>query len=240
MISSSASEHGAAICVICLGNFGALEHERRASALACGHTFHEDCLVQLQSVERQSSESHGHNNIQCPLCRFDRRQMEILIWRAGFPYPGSGGGLMLHRSRMIISDGSSRVLLVQERDHSWNLPGGHLEKQDRVGYMGSCEDLFMSLEACARREVFEETGLFCASKQLTRFDIIENQAVYEWKAEHFSWWRIRSAWDERRRLQNGRRNREIRGVWWGQIESALAESSITDVCRIALTMLSTR
>ena len=238
MTSSSASEHEAPTCVICLGNIGVLEDERRANALACGHTFHEDCLVQLQSVRRQSSGSRGPSNIQCPCCRFDRRQMEILIWRAGFPYPGSGGGLTLHRSRMIISDGSSRVLLVQERDHSWNLPGGRLEKQDRLGYIGSYEDLFMSLEACARRELFEETGLF-ASEQLTRFDTVENQAVYHWKAEHLSWWNIRSAWDERTWLRNGRGSREIRGVWWGQIESALAESSITDVCRIALSMLST-
>jgi len=51
---------------------------------------------------------------------------------------------------LVICD--TDVLLVQERNRVWNLPGSGLEEADRHQGM----DAF---KACARRELLEETGL---------------------------------------------------------------------------------
>ena len=150
------------------------------------------------------------------------------MWEANLPYEGR---LMVHRARVIVTN-ETFVLLVQERDHSWNLPGGEVEEDDWVctSQLQPRGDAFKALEVCACREVWEETGL-CVTGPLTRFAMLEGQAVYKWNAEGLSWHDIRTTWW-------GPHN-EIRRIWWGPIESAVSEPYITTIGGMALAMMMT-
>ena len=124
------------------------------------------------------------------------------------------------RARVLVTCGTD-VLLVQERNLAWNLPGGGLEEADRHQGM----DAF---EACARRELLEETGL-----ELRRFQwlgFVEQHAVYVANVLHLSWPIIITSYRQRRPTT------EIRGVWWGALEGALAEPSVDDRTKLALAM----
>ncbi|TDQ37209.1 NUDIX hydrolase [Aureibacillus halotolerans] len=65
---------------------------------------------------------------------------------------------------IIVEDSENKVLLQLRSDnHRWGLPGGSLE-------------LGESLEACAKRELYEETGL--VAKQLTLIHVFSGQDLY--------------------------------------------------------------
>ena len=81
--------------------------------------------------------------MRCLICRLDRLELNMLAARVVEP--------ATTRARVLVICDTD-VLLVQERNRVWNLPGGGLEEADRHQGM----DAF---EACARRELLEETGL---------------------------------------------------------------------------------
>ena len=131
---------------------------------------------------------------------------------------------MVTGARALVTDGTS-VLLVQERNRVWNLPGGGLAEADRLGAMEA-------LEACARRELFEEPGI--ALTHFERMSDAERNAVYVAMCQRLSWSEIKAAYRRRRPTT------EIRGVWWGALEAALEEPSVDDRAKIALTMWCSR
>ena len=89
-----------------------------------------------------------------------------------------------------------------------------------------------AFEACARRELLEETGLDLRCLQWLGF--VEWHGVYVANVLHLSWPIIRTAY--RRRLPTT----EISGVWWGDLEAALAEPSVDYRTKLALVMWRSR
>jgi len=67
-------------------------------------------------------------------------------------------------ARTICVDENSRILLIKRALGSesgagkWDIPGGHVDEDDR------------SLEAAAQRELFEETNIFCPEEELIYID----------------------------------------------------------------------
>ena len=156
--------------------------------------------------------TYSRRNMRCPVCRMGRRDMNMLAARVVEP--------TVTRARVLVTCDTD-VLLVQEHNRVWNLPGGGLEEADRHQGMDA-------LEVCARRELLEETGL-----ELRRFQwlgFVERHAVYVANVLHISWPIIRTAYRRRRPTT------EIRGVWWGDLEAALAEPSVDDRTKLALAM----
>ena len=154
--------------------------------------------------------------MRCPICQLDRLDMSMLAARVVEP--------ATTRARVLVICDTD-VLLVQERNLVWNLPGGGLEEADRHQGM----DAF---KACARRELLEETGLDLRCLQWLGF--VEWHGVYVANVLHLSWPIIRTAY--RRRLPTT----EIRGVWWGDLEAALAEPSVDYRTKLALVMWRSR
>ena len=126
------------------------------------------------------------------------------------------------RARVLITD-DTFVLLVQERRHAWNLPGGGLEEEDRRLQSRP------ALQNCAHREVWEETGL--ALQHLEWMGCVEGQAVYVARFQYLSWSMIVTAFRHRRQTN------EIRRVWWGSLEAALGEPGVDSRTTIAMAML---
>jgi len=129
---------------------------------------------------------------------------------------------MVTRARVLITD-ATFVLLVQERNRAWNLPGGGLEERDRRLQSRP------ALQNCAHREVWEETGL--ALQHLEWMGCVEGQAVYVARFQYLSWSMIVTAFRHRRHTN------EIRRVWWGALEAALGRPGIDCRTTIAMTML---
>ena len=129
---------------------------------------------------------------------------------------------MVTRSRVLITD-AAFVLLVQEHNKVWNLPGGGLEEEDRRLQSQP------ALQTCAHREVWEETGLVL--QQLELMGCVEGQAVYIARFQYLSWSMIVTAYRHRRQTN------EIRRVWWGSLEAALGEPGIDSRTTIAMAML---
>ena len=98
----------------------------------------------------------------------------------------------------MLRDDDHYVLLVRERDGVWNLPGGRIESIDT------------GPEACARRELLEETTLV-PSDDLIPLASIGSHMIYIAKERAFSFGS----------LPLRRRSREIRAFWWGPMQSAL-------------------
>lgn len=70
-------------------------------------------------------------------------------------------------TRVIVKDEAGAVLVIQDREKSWNFPGGKLEEGETP-------------EACAKRETMEEIGL----KIEKLSDIYQDQFIFngvEWK-----------------------------------------------------------
>ena len=227
MTASSASAHNANVCAMCLESIS--DPNRKKTSLACYCVFHEDCLKELEKF-------NDRRNLRCPLCRRDRWDVEIAAWKSGHAIDSQ---LMLKRARMIITK-DAFVLLVQERNHSWNLPGGRVEKCDCIktrhswNLHGGRVDSFKCLEACARREVHEETGIF-PTGQLTKFDIVDKQALYQWNADALSWDNIQWLWMHCRK--NTTRHPEILNIWWAPMDSTLYAHQLTHICCMALSMM---
>ena len=195
-----------------------------ASFLLCGHGFHDDCLSKM------SDGGAAMYNIRCPLCQMDRRSLTELADSV----VERGQEANVIRARVVVWD-RGFVLLVQERNGLWNLPGGKLEQVDgrearmRLGVV----DAVSPLQVCARRELSEETGL--TPNRLEFLDIVEGQAVFTARYPDLSWRTIRTAY-----WYTGGRTGEIRGVWWGAVDDALAEAQVTDRTKLVLVLLRTR
>ena len=192
-------------CCICMS-----DDDSPMTALLCAHRFHESCLREYYPT------TYSRRNMCCPVCRKDRWDMSKLAARVEEP--------TVTRARVLVTCGTD-VLLVQERNRAWNLPGGGLEEADRHQGM----DAF---KACARRELLEETGLDLRCLQWLGF--VEWHGVYVANVLHLSWPIIRTAY--RRRLPTT----EIRGVWWGDLEAALAEPSVDYRTKLALVVWRSR
>ena len=101
--------------------------------------FHNNCLQLLY---------HSRRNMGWPVCWMDRTSLDRLADAHLVLDPCA----MVTRARVLITD-ATFVLLVQERNRAWNLPGGGLEERDRRLQSRP------ALQNCAHREVWEETGL---------------------------------------------------------------------------------
>ena len=171
--------------------------------------FHNNCLQLLY---------HSRRNMGWPVCWMDRTSLDRLADAHLVLDPCA----MVTRARVLITD-ATFVLLVQERNHIWNLPGGGLEERDRRLQSRP------ALQNCAHREVWEETGL--ALQHLEWMGCVEGQAVYVARFQYLSWSMIVTAFRHRRHTN------EIRRVWWGALEDALGRPGIDSRTAIAMTML---
>ena len=171
--------------------------------------FHNNCLQLLY---------HSRRNMGWPVCWMDRTSLDRLADAHLVLDPCA----MVTRARVLITD-ATFVLLVQERNRAWNLPGGGLEERDRRLQSRP------ALQNCAHREVWEETGL--ALQHLEWMGCVEGQAVYVARFQYLSWSMIVTAFRHRRHTN------EIRRVWWGALEAALGRPGIDSRTTIAMTML---
>jgi 8-oxo-dGTP pyrophosphatase MutT (NUDIX family) len=188
-------------CCICMS-----DDDSPITVLLCGHRFHDSCLCQYYLT------IDSRRNMRCFVCRLDRADMNILAARVVEP--------AATRARVLVTCDTD-VLLVQEHSRVWNLPGGGLEETDRHQGMEA-------IEACARRELLEETGL--DPRRFEWLGFVERHAVYVANVPRLSWPIIMDAYRQRRPTT------EIRGVWWGALEAALAEPSVDDRTKLALAM----
>ena len=157
-------------------------------------------------------------NICCPLCGLDRHKAAVNAIAIGASLID-----VLCRSRVIVYSGdehAKHVLLVQGPNRWWGIPGGKAERQD-------CS----SLAACAIRELHEETGLQITDA--TFAGVVEAEALFIARMEDLNWNGVISSWECRLRP------RELCGVWWGAMTSALQDCHVHDKAKIALTILAT-
>ena len=175
--ASQAASLDEELCAICLEPLLLMPRV----VLLCAHTFHDRCLRKKK-------------NIICPTCKQDRYDMERRAHHIG--------PLDIRCARVLVTDvrdDDHYVLLVQERDGAWNLPGGHID-----------ESIDTEPEACARRKLLEKTTLVLSDDLIPLASIGEHM-IYIAKERAFSF----------RFLPLRRRTREIRALWWGPMQSAL-------------------
>ena len=98
-----------------------------------------------------------------------------------------------------VRDDEHYVLLVQEKNGAWNLPGGHID-----------ESIDTEPKACARRKLLEETTLV-PSDDLILLACIGSHMIYITTKREFSFGS----------LPLRKRSREIKAFWWGPMQSAL-------------------
>ena len=113
------------------------------------------------------------HDITRPFCLTNRQRAMSLA------PTGSPPDDWVNRARVIVASDHSgtgedmSILLVQEHDNLWNLPGGRKEDCDA------------SLEMTALRELREETGPCDAVPEY--FDIVEYQAYFVYKNDRLDW-----------------------------------------------------
>ena len=190
------------VCPIC---FDACADEK--VHLLCFHWVHARCI-----------RKRDRHNIRCPVCGLGRHQAAVTAVAIG-----ANPIDVTCRSRVIVYNGvggAMHVLLVQERNGLWGIPGGKAERQD-----------FASSSACAIRELHEETGLQITDT--TFVGVVEGEALFIARMVDCNWSHVSNAWYYR--LQR----REVYGVWWGIITSALQHCDVLDKAKIGLTILAT-
>ena len=167
-------------CPICLEELldapaGVLDPQMQVEWLICTHAFHRHCLQHLQQV--------GSRQITCPVC-----------------HTCAGG-----RARvLVLIENSRNVILVQEWNGRWTLPGGSLEPVADQG----------SLQRCAQRELFEETGLRAPLLDLVEVTPRLQQAYFSWSLRTCSWDVVHQAFTTRSDRQ------EVHGIWMGYWKEA--------------------
>lgn len=105
-----------------------------------------------------------HNNCNQGCCTYKITPYKEIKWNNGDGWKTNTGKIVKAGS-FVIDPLSHKILLVQSRGQMWGPPKGTMQDNETV-------------EQCAIREVFEETGILLTTSQFKDQTIVKNKAMY--------------------------------------------------------------
>ena len=193
-----ATEHR--LCPVCYEEL--MLHQ--AAFLQCAHAVCTECFAELRSRQRR---------FPCPVCR-------------DLPSPSLRPARGITRARVIVCiEDHWHILLIRDFSQRWVLPGGHIEDADRVFVRSSqTGSVVWPSQVAARRELFEETGLYANVTDLHHIADVDGQAYFKWV---ITGWR--GEWEQiLRRFHCRRDTHESKDLWVGEWRWAANWSGLRD------------
>lgn len=131
----------------------------------------------------------------------------------------AGDGVHLVTGVLALNSRNELLLVTGPKFPDWVIPGGHVEKGER-------------LDECARRELLEETGLQCAEMEFLRINEDLNRQI-RGVSKHFVFVNFWCRVQEPVKLDG----KELTKFVWMPLEKAGQDEGVADTVRAAARML---